>query len=311
MWNDYFYNQVLTRILKGEKMDWRSVSVHPYVPVPLVGGFHEMPWDWRSMSRVSFEKVRPLLMVFPHKDWDWEYLSITCPLPFIHENPHLKWRRERLSSRKESFEELQTPLDYVLHNPHMPWNWKELSRHPFLTLDHVLRHPTLPWDMEHILLTCAFSSYHLSVLDPSKQNYRLLSKNPHNTLQIVRTHYTKPWSWSDLAQNIAFAPHCVYRHCKDFPRWRWDLSLRNPRLTWSFYHFIRKETVIPHQFKHLLKNHFEFSNFYPVYYTIVIRRFLLGVAKRRTMLRKLHVLKVLKYRLDPSLLSNILFVHVG
>lgn len=311
MWEEYFYNQVLAKIIHGEKLDWHAVSIHPYFPIQLAGGFPEMSWDWRGMSRVSFEKIRPLLMILPHKDWDWDHLSLSSPLLFIQENPHLPWRRERMLTRKESFEELQTPLDYVLRNPHMPWNWKELSRHPSLTFDHVLRHPKLPWDMEHIFLNCAFSSYHLTQLHVSKQNFRLLSKNPHNTLLIVRKHQSKPWSWSDLAQNIAFAPHCVYPHRHEFPRWRWDLSLRNPRLTWSFYQFIRKETVIPHQFQHLLKNHFQYSNFYPVYFTLVIRRFLRNTIKRRIMLRKLHVLCILKRHMDPSLLLIILFEHVG
>jgi hypothetical protein len=311
MWDEYFHHQVLSRVMKDEKIDWRSISAHPYLPVQVVGKYPSMPWDWRAMSRVAFEKVRPLIMIFPKKDWDWEYLTMTSPRPFIEENPHLKWYKDRLAIRKESFEELHTPLHYILSNQHMPWNWKALSRHPSLTMDHVVDHPHLPWDMEHILLNCAFSSYHLSQFDGSKQHYRLLSKNPHNTLPILRKYHTKPWSWSDLAQNIAFAPHVVYPHRQEFPRWRWDLSMRNPRLTWSFYHFIRKEIVIPHQFQNLVKNNFEYATFYWTYFLIIIRRFLVTAIRRRVMKRKLRVITLLKRRLDPHLLSVILFTHVG
>jgi hypothetical protein len=311
VWKNYFHQHLTQHIVKKEKkkIDWKLVSCHPFLPIALVQTYPSLPWDWYSLSRLSFEKIQSLLTLFPQKQWDWNHLSSSSPLVFIQENPTLYWNRERLARRKYSFEKLLTPLDYILHNPQMPWNWKTLSRHPSLTMDHVFHHPTLPWDMDYIFLHCAFSSYHLSIL-PSHA-YPLLSRNPHNTLDIVRQFIHKPWDWTELAQNIAFSPQQVHVHQKDFPLWRWDLSLRNPRLTWNFYHVIRREQSIHHQFHHLLKNHFHYSKSFLPYFTLVLRRFFLNMINRRRLLRKIHLLAVLHSKLETFVLRKIVFVYIG
>lgn len=312
-WKNYFYKHLLQHIVKKEKhkIDWKLVSCHPYLSIQLVKTYPFIQWDWFNLSKLSFDKIKDLLVIFPHKQWDWNYLSCSSPIVFIQNNPTLQWNHEKISRRKYSFENLLTPLDYVLQNLHMPWNWRTLSRHPSLTMDHVLHHPSIPWDMEYIFLNCAFSSYHLSSLAINQNHYHLLSKNPHNTLDIVRKAISKPWDWTELAQNIAFAPEHVYTNQKDFPLWRWDLSLRNPRLTWGFYNIIRREKTIHHQFNHLLKNHFQYSPTFILYFTIVIRRFLLGIIRRRRLLRKIHLLSVLRSRLDFYFLEIILFQYIG
>lgn len=311
LWKDYFYKHISKHIIRKEihKIDWKLVSSHPYIPIQLIRQYPSIQWDWYNLSKISFDKIHDIILQFPSKQWDWNYLSNVSPISFIQNNPTLQWNHEKISRRKYSFE-MFTPLDYVLKNIHMPWNWKTISRHPSLTMDHVFQHPSLPWDMDYIFLNCAFSSYHISTLI-HQNSYQLLSKNPHNTLDIVRKFIKKPWDWTELAQNIAFAPEKVYLHHSDFPLWRWDLTLRNPRLTWEFYNIIRREKNIHHQFHHLLKNHFQYSKSFPLYFTIVIRRFLLGVLRRRRMLRKLRLLLLLHSKIDTFLLQIILFEYVS
>lgn len=309
LWKEYFYKQLLKNIHKENKVEWKLVSTHPYLPIQLVKLYPNMQWGWQSISKLSFDKIQDLITMFPKKDWDWHYLSLSSPICFIQNNPTLKWQYEKISRRKYSFEKLETPLEYALKNIHMPWNWTMLSRHPSMTMDHVFHYPSLPWDMDHVFSNCSFSSYHLFFIASNNRNYHLLSKNPHNTLNILRQHISKPWDWSELAQNIAFAPQNVYLYKEKFPLWRWDLSLRNPRLTWSFYHIIKKEKTIHRQFHHLLKNHFRCANSFFTYFMIVIRRFLLNVMRRRLMLRKLHLLTVLKSRINKYLLQNILYKY--
>lgn len=311
LWTAYFFKKLMKNIQCGNKMEWKPVSSHPYLPINLVGSFPHMSWDWNNLSKLSFDKIQDLITIFPSKNWDWNYLSLQSPVLFIQDNPSLKWNHEKISRRGHRFEKLQTPLDYALQNTHMPWNWSLLSRHPSITMDKVFRHPSLPWDMDHILGNCPFSSFHLYQIRTTNRNYHLLSKNPHNTLHILCKNLHKPWDWTELAQNIAFAPHHVYLHKERLPLWRWDLSLRNPRLTWRFYNLIRKEVLMPRQFHHLLKNHFHHSSSFFLYFTIIIRRFLLGVFRRRVMLRKLHLLTVLKSRMDPYILHVVLFSYIG
>jgi hypothetical protein len=178
-------------------------------------------------------------------------------------------------------------------------------------MDHVFHYPFLPWDMDHVLRHCPFSSYHLPWITTTNKNYHLLSQNPHHTLPLLRRHIHKPWDWAELAQNIAFAPHRVYPYKNELPLWRWDLSLRNPRLTWAFYHLIRKEITIPHQFHHLLKNHFHHATPFLLYFALVVRRFLVSALLRRRILRKLRLLVALKSHLDPHLLRSILLEYIG
>jgi len=307
LWMEYFHKQLLKNIHKEDKVEWKLVSTHPYLPIQLVKLYPNMPWGWQNISKLSFDKIQDLITMFPKKDWDWHHLSLFSPICFIQNNPTMKWHYEKISRRKYSFEKLETPLEYALKNLHMPWNWTMLSRHPSMTMDHIFHYPFLPWDMDHVFLNCPFCSYHLFLIAPNNRNYHLLSRNPHNTLKIVKKHISKPWDWSELAQNIAFAPHNVYLYKEKFPLWRWDLSLRNPRLTWSFYNLIRKEKTIHRQFHHLLKNHFRCSNSFFTYFMIVIRRFLLTMVRRRLILRKLRLLVVLKSRIDHYLLQTILF----
>lgn len=309
-WRGYFHQKVLQHLVK-DKLEWKKISSHPFLPVQVVMKHPHLPWDWFLCSRLSFDHVQSLLSLFPYKEWDWHHLSLTCPPLFIQDNPAFPWQYEKISRRKHSFEELHASLEYALTHHQLPWNWSTLSRHPQMSLDHVFQHPTLPWDMEHVLKNCPFSSHHLVQLRTTKQNYQWLSQNPHNTLHILRKHYQKPWNWADLAQNIAFAPHCIYPYKSELPLWRWDLSLRNPRLTWDFYQRIRKETYICHQFHHLLRNHFQYSNSFFIYFTLVLRRFFLHLVFRRRLFRKLRVLLALKQTMDPPLLSIVLFQYVG
>lgn len=316
LWTNYFYKHLLYHIVKKEqyKIDWKLVSIHPYLPIQLIKTYPSMQWDWHNLSKTtSFTRIQELILLFPEKDWDWNYLSISSPVMFIQNNPTLKWNHDKISRRKYSFETLHTPLEYVLQNTQMPWNWNTLSRHPSLTMDHVFHYPSLPWDMEYIFLNCAFSSYHLkcSVLANNQNYYHLLSKNPHNTIDIVRKFTHKPWDWTELAQNIAFAPEKVYLYKNELPLWRWDLALRNPRLTWGFYNFIRRQKTIHRQFHHLLKNHFQYSKTFILYFTIVIRRFFTNIIRKRIILRKLHLLTILDKNIDRYLLHRILYDYVG
>lgn len=288
-WLDYFYKKLHKNIRNENRVEWRLASGHPCLSLQLVEQHPDAPWDWRALSKVPFERVRGLVAALPGKEWDWNQLS----------SP---------PRRKESFDET-VPLEHALTHSHLPWNWTIMSRSA--TMDHVLHYPSLPWDMEHILTHGAFSAHHLRCLAPTGQNYTLLSKNPHNTLHILRRHKDKPWNWSELAQNTAFAPHRVYPHRKELPMWRWDLSLRNPRLTWDFYQLVRKEKNIPHQFQHLLRNHLFHANSYKVYYKIVIRRFLSGVARRRRTSRKLRLLRALRTKMDRYMVRVILLEYVG
>lgn len=309
MWTSYFGRHLLGKTIS--KTEWKLVSCHPYLPVSLVQSHPHLPWDWNAMSRNSFEKIKTLLILFPSKEWDWHYLSSSLPVGFIQNHPFLNWKQDKLNRRKYSFERLYTSLHFALINHQMPWNWTELSRHPYVTMDHVFRYPFLQWDIEYILSHRSFHDYHLPYIRHSNRNYHLLSKNPYNTLSIVRTHIKKPWDWSELAQNCAFRPQSVYRHRHELPLWRWDLSLRNPQLTWDFYHFIRKEKTIHHQFQHLVKNHFKHANPLFLYCRIVIQRFLCGILRRRFIYRKLRLLKELKRRIhDKVLLQRILFSYV-
>lgn len=291
VWSDYFHKHLSKCIRNENRVDWRLASTHPCLPHALVEKYPDAPWDWRALSKLPFESVKGLVAALPGKEWDWNQLS----------SP---------PRRKDSTDET-LPLSHALRSAHLPWNWSMLSKSPVATMDHVLRHPSLPWDMEHMLTNCAFSSYHLGCLAPTSQNYLLLSKNPHNTLHIVRRHKDKPWNWSELAQNTAFAPHRVYPHREELPSWRWDLSLRNPRLTWDFYHLVRKEKNIPHQFHHLLRNHLHHAASYKIYYQIVLRRFLCGVARRRLVERKLRVLRAMRRRMDRHVVRVILEEYVG
>lgn len=304
-WGSYFYKQVQKHIQTGGKMEWKIVSAHPYVPVSLVMSHPHLPWDWHSLSKLPFPKIQHLIATHPTKEWDWHYLSLSSPIGFIQQNPTLKWQSEKISRRKYSFEELTTPLGFALTNLHMPWNWMMLSRHPSMDMDHLFRHPSLPWDMDYVFTNCSFSRHHLASIAHNNRNYHLLSKNPHNTMDIVRQHLSKPWDWTELAQNIAFSPERVYLYKDQLPLWRWDLTLRNPRITWSFYHKIRKEKTIHRQFHHLLRNHFCYADPFFAYFMIVLRRFLWGVICRRRILRKAHLLFVLKSRIDPYLLHVI------
>ena len=306
-WISYFYKQIQKKIQNGNKMEWKLVSSHPYVPIPLIRLHPSLPWDWYNLSKLCFHKIEPLITLYPTKEWDWHFLSLSSPLLFIENNPTLKWQYEKISRRKYSFENLLTPLEYALKNRHMPWNWSMLSRHPSMTMDHVLTYPSLPWDLDYIFMNCSFSTYHLPFVATNNRNYHLLSRNPHNTIEIVRQYISKPWDWSELAQNIAFAPNKVYFYKDQFPLWRWDLTLRNPRLSWSFYHRIRKEKTIHQQFLHLLKNHFRYSNSFFTYFMIIIRRFLLTLLRRRLVIRKIHLLCILKQRMNPYMLQTILF----
>lgn len=309
IWTSYFYKQVQKNIQNGNKSEWKLICLHPYVPIPLIHLHPRLPWDWYSLSKISFHKIEDLITSYPTKEWDWHHLSISSPLHFIQQHPTLKWQHEKISRRKYSFENLTTPLEYALKNTHMPWNWSMLSRHPSMSMDHLFRHPSLPWDMDYVFLNCPFFTHHLALISTNSRNYHLLSKNPHNTIEIVRQHISKPWDWTELAQNIAFAPERVYLYKDHLPLWRWDLTLRNPRLTWSFYHKIRKETTIHRQFHHLLKNHFRYTNSFFPYFMIIIRRFLVGMMRRRRILRKVRLLSVLRNKFNQNLLRIILFEY--
>lgn len=314
LWISYFVKKLSKNIHNEKKIDWKLVSTHPYVPIHLVKKFPHMPWDWHNLSKISFHNVQVLLCLFPFKEWDWNYLSSHFPICFIQNNPTLKWNHDKISIRNHNHhktDRLWTPLEFALKNVHMPWNWSLMSRHPSMNMDHIIHYPYLSWDMNYILKNCYFSSYHLGFITTSNKNYHFLSQNPHNTISILRKNSHKPWDWTELAKNIAFAPHYVYPYKEELPLWRWDLSLRNPRLTWVFYDFIRREITIPRQFYHLLKNHFQYTNTFFVYFMIVIRRFLMTVMRRRLIKRKLRLLATLKSRIDPYILQSILFHYIG
>jgi hypothetical protein len=310
IWASHFHKEILKNINNENRIEWKLVSSHPYVPIRLIWLHPRLPWDWHNLSKLSFEKIEGLITAFPKKDWDWHHLSMSSPPHFIQNNPALKWKHDKISRRKYSFEILTTPLEYALKNRAMPWNWTMLSRHPSMTMDHLFNYPFLSWDMDHVFMNCPFSSHHLHYIATNNRNYHLLSKNPHNTLRIIRQNISKPWDWTELAQNIAFAPQNVYLYKDALPLWRWDLTLRNPRLTWSFYNIIRKETTIHRQFFHLLKNHFRHSNSFFVYFTIVIRRFFLCIIYRRMVLRKVKLLSVLKRKMNPNLLRMIITQYI-
>ena len=310
IWVSYFYKQIQKNIQNGNKVEWKLISLHPYVPIPLVQLYPRLQWDWYNLSKLSFHKIQDLITLYPTKEWDWHHLSLSSPLSFIQQNPTLKWQHEKISRRKYSFENLSTPLEYALKNLHMPWNWSLLSRHPSMKMDHLFNYPSLSWDMDYIFTNCAFSKYHLAFVATNNRNYHLLSQNPHNTIEIVRQFISKPWDWTELAQNIAFAPQKVYLYKDQLPLWRWDLTLRNPRLSWSFYHRIRREQTIHRQFHHLLKNHFRYTNSFFPYFMLLIRRFLSNLMIRRRILRKVHLLCVLKRKINHNLLQVILFEYI-
>ena len=310
VWVSYFYKQIQKHIQNGNKVEWKLISIHPYVPIPLVRLHPRLPWEWYNLSKLPFHKIQDLITLYPTKEWDWHHLSLSSPIHFIQQNPTLKWQHEKISRRKYSFENLTTPLEYALRNLHMPWNWSMLSRHPSMNMDHLFNHPSLAWDMDYIFMNCPFSRHHLAYIATNNRNYHLLSRNPHNTIEIVRQYISKPWDWTELAQNIAFAPEKVYLYKDQLPLWRWDLTLRNPRLTWSFYHRIRREQTIHRQFHHLLKNHFRYTNSFFPYFMLLIRRFLINMMRRRRIRRKVRLLCVLKRKLDHNLLWVILFEYI-
>lgn len=312
---DYFYTYFSRNIITRheDKMDWKLVSGHPYLPINMVEKYSEMPWDWRQISRLPFQSIQRLILQHPHKEWDWHVLTESAPLSFKTIHYHFPWNHKHACVRKYSFETYDIQLNYALLNSNSSlWNWNSLSHHPSLTMDIVCQNLHLHWNMSHILTYIPFSSHHLNLLPTTNHHYSCLSKNLYNTIQIVCRHKTKPWDWTELAQNVAFAPHHIYRHCRTrFPMWRWDLSLRNPRLTWDFYHMIRKEKKIPRQFQHLFRNNFHHSKLLHIYCCIVIQRFIIRVAHKRNMMRKLRFLNRIRKRLNDDMMRAIVFDFIG
>lgn len=311
-WSDYFYKLYLINMYNHEdKIDWKLVSGHPYLPIHLVEAFPDKPWDWRQLSRLPFQSIQRLILLYPNKQWDWHVLTDMAPTSFKSIHTSFPWINEYTIVRKYSFETNRIQLEKALSDPHLSlWNWKSLSHHPSLTMDIVCQYPQLNWDMCHVLTHFPFSSYHLDSIATTNHNYYFLSKNPYNTIQKVCRHKTKPWDWSELAQNAAFAPHNVHRHRNELPMWRWDLSLRNPRLTWDFYHMIRKEKKIPRQSQHLFRNHFHHSKPLHAYCRVVVRRFLIHTAHKRILLRKLRLLHRIRARLGDDTMRSIIFEFI-
>ena len=162
VWVSYFYKQIQKHIQNGNKVEWKLISIHPYVPIPLVRLHPRLPWEWYNLSKLPFHKIQDIITLYPTKEWDWHHLSLSSPIHFIQQNPTLKWQHEKISRRKYSFENLTTPLEYALRNLHMPWNWSMLSRHPSMNMDHLFNHPSLAWDMDYIFMNCPFSRHHLA-----------------------------------------------------------------------------------------------------------------------------------------------------
>lgn len=269
-WSNYIPTIISNKLQypnKISKSDWKYISLNPFLQMSHVHANPALNWDWASLSRQDFNKIYPLVIRFPKKEWDWSYMTFHFPTSFIEQHPNLPWL---FDNRRYSIDEKQytsMTMDYLLDYPHLK------------TPDR--------------MCSVRFMSYHLYHPNITVKDYNYLSKNPYNQLKILLQFKNKPWNWKELSRNNAFPPQKIMEYRKEFQMWRWDQSLLHPRLTWSCYKELRRQVRIPYHFRYFIRNHFHLTPSLALYFKIVIERFLRRCVLRRIILQKVHLLCLL------------------
>jgi hypothetical protein len=316
-----FWKRMIKNPNKSSALEWRAMSSHPFLARKMLENNPHRPWQWRHLSRQEFDKIRVMLLRMPYKDWDWHHLSSTCPMDFIIAHPQLAWIHGIVYDRYRPSSDVlcnnnnnndwidrskSTPLSVILSSTFLPWRWKIVTRRPDMSFDPIFRHPHLQWDIRHAMVHLPFASHHLLTPSTITIDYSALSTNPHLDRPMLYRHLHKSWDWNALARHPAFPPHIIYQDPLLQPLWRWDRCLLHPRLSLNFYHIIRHQFTIPCHFSLLVRNHFHTSETIHPYFHAVLRRFLLRIFFRRTLLKKLRFFLHLRLHLSLGMLLIII-----
>lgn len=329
-WRDHIRREFWKRMMKTipcSKAEWRSMSCHPFLTEKMVMNNLSHPWDWRALSRQEFGKLHRSLLRMPEKDWDWIHLSSVAPLEFIIQHPRLGWSYRivydrmnppRIPSRPLRIEVIMAttpnreldwrslstvaPLGFILAHRTLSWKWKVVTRRPDMSFRILHLHPNVGWDLSYAMQHLPFGSHHLRV-SPFLLDFALLSLNPYLTRSVLRQHIHRPWDWKGLARHPAFRPEVIFHDALLRPFWRWDHCLLHPRISWKFYHIVRREFTITHHFSLLSKNHFQVPD---AYHRAVLYRFLLTHLVRLRIQYHLRLLRFLSPRIPCPLFPRLL-----
>lgn len=310
-WKDFMEIQFWNKLQKPSsigKLEWKAMSNHPFLKKEMVSTLPHGNWDWRILSRKDW--CKDLLVQYPYKRWDWSFLSYQMPYSFIRSHPYFPWDLKMIWKRFDQKKplparsffnwnrlSLESSTSFIFSHLRFPWNWKLVSKNPSLCLGDVCNYPGFSWDFSYIMTNVYFSGIDLQRKGVLFE-FKLLSLNPYCRPWIVRQFINKDWDWSKLASHPAFPPSEIIHDSKLAPKWRWDRCLSNPRLSYTFYHDIRRSVFIPNHFIQLSQNHFQKSVLLFPYQLSILIRFLWICFVRKKILHKIKLLVQVKKHFD-------------
>ena len=234
-------------IQEYQSPDWNQfhVSIRPEITWERIQSNNSI-WDWDGVS-MNPNITIDLILEFPDKPWNWNYLSHRMSVEVIQMYPDLPWDWGILSNH------MVIPDTKLLHTyPDKPWDWGILCLHPSITPLIIEQFPDKPWDWYILSSHPNMNWDQFSKISDELLNWNQLSVRM--SFDIIQTFPDKPWSWSHLCKNPTIPIEWFFQHENKI---NWTQLSQNPQfdMEWLTYHkpwdIYAFSICLPHQYHFL------------------------------------------------------------
>lgn len=179
-------------------------------------------WDIRCSSPLDFDVLLRLIkenkITINYEDLS---LNLNISLDYILDNLHKDWKWDYLSI---TFVLIQSniPIKKILQHSYLPWNWFYISMFNELTISIINNNKHIPWIMSNVLKYANITEEEiLKDIDNPIWNWQDLCKNNNISVEFIIKHFapkTLNLDWYDLSKRVTQ-----------------DYMLAHPELPWNQY----------------------------------------------------------------------------
>lgn len=201
MYYQKFENFILRN--KAKPLIWDSLSKSKFIRIEFIIKNIDLPWKWNSICGYNYSITPEIVDVNPTLPWNYDCLSGNVNFP--------------------------VDVKFIRKNINRFWNWRNLTRHPNITLKDIYDNMDLPWYLKSVFHNPNIDFTLLHKITPNI-DWEKLSRNKAITVDIIKANPYLPWSESGLMTN----PNINQEIFEMFPNMKWNWVVMSSRVNIDF-----------------------------------------------------------------------------
>ena len=185
------------------KWNWGEVTMNSGISLNHIIQHPSVPWNYNI---VSFNpSIQPTQCLYVRKSkvkirWDILSMSKNLNPKFIVQNRDLEWDFKLMSRNPVLEFDIILQLIKFFKNLSF-WDWKQLTKHPQITLTNILQHKHLPWELDELNNNPTISWNDVLSHPDISWDYEKLSSHIIITFHDLFLNRHLNWDWTQLSQN--------------------------------------------------------------------------------------------------------------